>query len=119
MENTQNTGGSSTPNLTASVNASKLANPATVVSPTPSASEMAEGGDIAPETNNDGSHDWGQWIAIGIISLTVVSLVMQIVVNRRTLLRLNQDDSIMKEKIANLEYRVEMMEKPNQYKRVA
>lgn len=111
MENTQNTGASSTPDLSASVNASKLANPATVVTPTPSASEMADGGDVAPDTNNDGSHDWGQWIAIGIISLTIVSLVMQIVVNRRSLVRLNQDDKQLREDLTEMKLRVDTLEK--------
>jgi heme exporter protein D len=111
MENTQNASASSTPDLSASVNASKLANPATVVSPTPSANELAEGGDVAPETNNDGSHDWGQWIAIGIISLTIVSLVMQIVVNRRSLVRLNQDDKQLREDLVEVKLRVDNLEK--------
>lgn len=119
MENTQNASASSTPDLSASVNASKLANPATVVSPTPSANELAEGGDVAPDTNNDGSHDWGQWIAIGIISLTIVSLVMQIVVNRRSLVRLNQDDTAMRQKIAELEVRMDSYEQKNTQRRAA
>ena len=110
MENTQNAS-ASTPDLSASVNASKLANPATIVSPKPDANEMAEGGDVAPETSNDGSHDWGQWIAIGIISLTIVSLVMQIVVNRRNLVRLNQDDRQLREDLMETKLRVDALEK--------
>jgi len=100
MKNTQNAGASSTPDLSASVNASKLANPA----------EMAEGNDLAQETNNDGSHDWGQWIAIGIISLTIVSLVMQIVVNRRNLVRLNQEDRELRERVSKAELRLDSLE---------
>jgi heme exporter protein D len=110
MENTNTAGATATPDLSASMNASQLANPATVVTPTPSAGEMAEGGDIAPETTNDGSHDFGQWIAIGIISLTIVSLVMQIVVNRRSLVKLNQDDMMQREKIGQLEARLDAIE---------
>lgn len=119
MENSTNAGGSATPDLSASVNASKLANPATVVTPVPSASEMAEGGDTAPETNNDGSHDWGQWIAIGIISLTIVSLVMQIVVNRRSLVRLNQDDKQLREDLTEIKLRVENLENAKTTRRAA
>lgn len=119
MENSTNAGGSATPDLSASVNASKLANPATVVTPVPSAGEMAEGGDTAPETNNDGSHDWGQWIAIGIISLTIVSLVMQIVVNRRSLVRLNQDDKDMRERLTKLELKFDNFENAQPTRRAA
>ena len=110
MENTNTAGATATPDLSASMNASQLANPTTLVSPTPSPGEMAEGGDIAPETTNDGSHDFGQWIAIGIISLTIVSLVMQIVVNRRSLVKLNQDDMMQREKIGQLEARLDAIE---------
>jgi hypothetical protein len=119
MENTQNAGGSATPDLSASVNASKLANPASVVTPTPSAGEMNEGGDIAPETTNDGSHDWGQWIAIGIISLTIVSLVMQIVVNRRSLVRLNQEDRDLRERVNKLELKFDNFENTQPIRRAA
>ena len=112
MQNTQTTGTPATSDLSASVNASQLANPATVVSPSPNAGEMAEGGDVAPETTNDGSHDFGQWIAIGIISLTIVSLVMQIVVNRRSLVRLNQDDNKMREDIGQIKLRLDNLEQP-------
>ena len=119
MENTNTAGGTATPDLSASMNASQLANPATVVTPTPSAGEMAGGGDIAPETTNDGSHDWGQWIAIGIISLTIVSLVMNIVVNRRSLVKLNQDDNKMREDIGEIKLRLDILEKPQPMRRAA
>lgn len=120
MENTQNASASATPDLSASVNASKLANPVTMVSPKPSSNEMAEGGDVAPETTNDGSHDWGQWIAITIISLTVVSLVMQIVVARRNLVRLKQDDKELREKVAEQGLRIEALERnPTPMRRAA
>ena len=119
MQNTNTAGSPATPDLSASVNASQLANPATVVNPTPSAGEMAGGGDFAPETTNDGSHDWGQWIAIGIISLTIVSLVMNIVVNRRSLVKLNQDDAMQKERITKLEAKVELLQNPQPVRRAA
>ena len=119
MQNTNTAGSPATPDLSASVNASQLANPATVVNPTPSAGEMAGGSDFAPETTNDGSHDWGQWIAIGIISLTIVSLVMNIVVNRRSLVKLNQDDAMQKERITKLEAKVELLENPQPDRRAA
>jgi len=119
MENTNTAGAPATPDLSASMNASQLANPTTLVSPTPSPGEMAEGGDIAPETTNDGSHDFGQWIAIGIISLTIVSLVMQIVVNRRSLVKLNQDDNKMREDIGEIKLRLDNLENPKPVRRAA
>jgi hypothetical protein len=119
MQNTNTAGSPATPDLSASVNASQLANPATIVTPTPSAGEIGDGGDLAPETTNDGSHDWGQWIAIGIISLTIVSLVMNIVVNRRSLVKLNQDDAMQKERITKLEARLEILENPQPVRRAA
>jgi heme exporter protein D len=119
MQNTNTAGSPATPDLSASVNASQLANPATIVTPTPSAGETGDGGDLAPETTNDGSHDWGQWIAIGIISLTIVSLVMNIVVNRRSLVKLNQDDAMQKERITKLEARLEILENPQPVRRAA
>lgn len=88
------------------VDASMLASPTTVVSPVPSANEMAEGGETAPETNNDGSHDFGQWVAIGIISLTIVSLVMQIYTNRKAMLKLDKDDADMRRDINELKLNV-------------
>lgn len=95
------------------VNATQVANPAIPPTPVPSASEMATGGDTnggngdeAPETKNDGSHDWGQWIAIGIISLTIVSLVMQIYTNRKTMLKLDKDDADMRKDINELKMNV-------------
>ena len=86
--------------------ASNIASPTNVVSPVPSATEMAEGGDVAPETNNDGSHDWGQWVAIGILSLTIVSLIMNIYTNRKTMLKLDKDDSDMRKDINELKMNV-------------
>jgi hypothetical protein len=94
------------------MNASQVANPAIPPSPVPSASEMAQGGSTpdnggeAPETTNDGSHDWGQWIAIGIISLTIVSLVMQIYTNRKTMLKLDKDDADMRKDINEIKMNV-------------
>lgn len=90
------------------MNATQVANPAIPPSPVPSATEMAQGGgtDEAPETKNDGSHDWGQWIAIGIISLTIVSLVMQIYTNRKTMLKLDKDDADMRKDINELKMNV-------------
>jgi len=64
---------------------------------------LEEGGD-APEGTSDGSRDWGQWIAIGIISLTIVSLVMQIYVQRKTMMKLDKDDESMKKDINELKY---------------
>ena len=114
MENTNTAGAPATPDLSASVNASRLANPATMVT-----GEMVDGGDLAPETTNDAGHNIGQWIAIGIISLTIVSLVMNIIVNRRSLLKLNQDDSMQKERLTKVETRLDILENPQPMRRAA
>jgi hypothetical protein len=105
---TQPTGQAPAPTggMAEAVNASTLASPTTIVSPVPSASEMAEGGDVAPETTRDGSHDWGQWIAIGIIGLTLTSLIMQILTNRKTMLKLDKDDADMRKDINELKMNV-------------
>ena len=79
---------------------------------------QAKGGDVF-ETTNDGSHDWGQWIAIGIISLTIVSLVMNIVVNRRSLVKLNKDDDKMREDIGAMKLRLDNLENPQPVRRAA
>ena len=111
MENTNTAGAPAIPDLSASVNASQLSNPVP-------AGGVGDGGDVF-ETTNDGSHDWGQWIAIGIISLTIVSLVMNIVVNRRSLVKLNQDDAMQKERITKLEVRLDILENPQPVRRAA
>ena len=111
MENTNTAGAPAIPDLSASVNASQLSNPVP-------AGGVGDGGDVF-ETTNDGSHDWGQWIAIGIISLTIVSLVMNIVVHRRSLVKLNQDDAMQKERITKLEAKVELLENPQPVRRAA
>jgi len=93
------------------MNATKVANPIIPPTPVPSVTEMAEGGtseggDQAPETKNDGSQDWGQWIAIGIIGLTLTSLIMQILTNRKTMLKLDKDDADMRKDINEIKMNV-------------
>jgi hypothetical protein len=88
------------------VNASTIASPINVVSPVPNANEMASGGETAPETNNDASHDFGQWVAIGIIGLTIVSLVMNIYYNRKAMLKLDKDDADARRDINELKLNV-------------
>jgi hypothetical protein len=111
MENTNTAGAPAIPDLSASVNASQLSNPVP-------AGAVGDGGDVF-ETTNDGSHDWGQWIAIGIISLTIVSLVMNIVVNRRSLVKLNKDDDKMREDIGAMKLRLDILENPQPVRRAA
>jgi hypothetical protein len=88
------------------VDASMLASPTTIVSPVPNANEMAEGGETAPETANDGSHDYGQWIAIIIIGLTLTSLIMQILSNRKAMMKLDKDDADMRRDINEVKLNV-------------
>lgn len=67
---------------------------------TMSAAEMAEGG----ETNSGSEHktEWGQWIAIGLISLTLVSLILQIAVHRRNLKKVDADDEALRKDVREL-----------------
>jgi hypothetical protein len=87
MENSQNAGGSATPDLSASVQATKLSNPVGVASASESISSTPNEVDYS-ENSGSSKIDIGQWISIGIIGLTIVALVVQIVVARRTLIKL-------------------------------
>lgn len=95
------------------MNAARMANPLIPPTPVPSTTEMAQpqpelaqGGETAPETTNDGSKDWGQWVAIGIISLTIVSLIMNIYTNRKTMLKLDKEDADMRKDINEIKMNV-------------
>lgn len=65
---------------------------------TMSAAEMAEGG----ETPSGNKTEWGQWIAIGLISLTLVSLILQIAVHRRNLKKVDADDEVLRKDVREL-----------------
>ena len=54
MENTQNTGAPSTPNLSASVNATKLSNPATVGDALESPPNMESGESASTQSSSNG-----------------------------------------------------------------
>ena len=101
MENTQNTGAPSTPNLSASVNATKLSNPATVGDALESPPNMESGESASTQSSSNGI-DLAQWITIGLVALTVVSLITQIVVNRRSLVKLNEEDKQLREDVTEL-----------------
>lgn len=60
--------------------------------------EMAEGG----ETSSEHKTEWGQWIAIGLISLTLVSLILQIAVHRRNLKKVDADDEALRKDVREL-----------------
>ena len=65
---------------------------------TMNAAEMAEGG----ETGSEHKTEWGQWIAIGLISLTLVSLILQIAVHRRNLKKVDADDDALRKDVREL-----------------
>jgi heme exporter protein D len=109
MENSQNAGGSATPDLSASVQATKLSNPVQVASASESISSTPNEVDYS-ENSGSSKIDIGQWISIGIIGLTIVALVVQIVVARRTLIKLNEEDKQLKEDVTDLKIRVENVE---------
>lgn len=64
-------------------------------------SNMAEGGET-PDTGDDSKNEWGQWIAIGLISLTLVSLIMQIAVHRKSMVKMDSDDESVRKDIKEL-----------------
>jgi len=64
-------------------------------------STMAEGGET-PDTGSDSKNEWGQWIAIGLISLTLVSLIMQIAVHRKSMVKMDSDDESVRKDIKEL-----------------
>lgn len=75
--------------------------PMTVPSMAMQPPQMAEGGEITASNSNDSNDSvgqWGQWVAIGLISLTLVSLILQIAVHRANLKKRGaDDDSIRKD----------------------
>jgi hypothetical protein len=95
--------------LQPAINASNIAQPQNVVTPVPDSSEMAGGGDVAPETKNDGSLDTSQTIAIVLIGLTLVSIVLNIVVQRRQLMKLDKDDSTLWRRLDEVTFNVKQV----------
>jgi hypothetical protein len=64
-------------------------------------SNMAEGGETGGSASED-KNEWGQWIAIGLISLTLVSLIMQIAVHRKSMTKMDSDDETVRKDIKEL-----------------
>ena len=64
-------------------------------------SNMAEGGETG-DSENGAKNEWGQWIAIGLISLTLVSLIMQIAVHRKSMTKLDTDEETVRKDIKEL-----------------
>lgn len=57
---------------------------------------QAEGGGKVPfEDGESKGNIWGEWIAIGLISLTLVSLIMQIAVHRKSIKKVDSDDETL------------------------
>ena len=65
-------------------------------------SAMAEGGETSAEQASEDKNEWGQWIAIGLISLTLVSLIMQIAVHRKSMTKMDSDDETVRKDIKEL-----------------
>jgi len=65
------------------------------------APKMVEGGDISSVENN-----WGTWIAIGLVSLTLVSLILQIAVHRKNLKKVDADDEALQKDVRELKMNV-------------
>jgi len=68
---------------------------------------LAEGGTTSDNTINtlaeNTAMDKTQWLTIFLIGLTIVSLVMSIVSNRKQIQKLDKDDSDMSKKLNELE----------------
>jgi hypothetical protein len=64
-------------------------------------SNMAEGGETG-DSESGNKNEWGQWIAIGLISLTLVSLIMQIAVHRKSMNKIDTDDETVRKDIKEL-----------------
>jgi hypothetical protein len=64
-------------------------------------SNMAEGGETG-DSESGNKNEWGQWIAIGLISLTLVSLIMQIAVHRKSMTKIDTDDETVRKDIKEL-----------------
>jgi hypothetical protein len=68
---------------------------------------MAEGGTTSDNTidtlEENTAMDKTQWLTIFLIGLTIVSLVMSIVSNRKQIQKLDKDDSDMNKKMNELE----------------
>lgn len=71
---------------------------------TQNTASMAEGGEASSETSNsnDTKNEWGQWIAIGLISLTLVSLIMQIAVHKKSMQKMDTDEGEISKDIKEL-----------------
>lgn len=77
--------------------------PATTPQVAMSHAEMAEGGELQ---SGSPRNEWGQWIAIGLISLTLVSLIMQIAVHRKNISKMDGDDESVRKDIKELKMNV-------------
>ena len=65
------------------------------------APQMVEGGDVASIENS-----WGTWIAIGLVSLTLVALILQIAVHRKNLKKVDADDEALLKDVRELKLNV-------------
>jgi type VI protein secretion system component VasK len=65
------------------------------------APQMIEGGDVASIENS-----WGTWIAIGLVSLTLVALILQIAVHRKNLKKVDADDEALLKDVRELKMNV-------------
>jgi hypothetical protein len=65
------------------------------------APQIVEGGDIQSVENS-----WGTWIAIGLVSLTLVALILQIAVHRKNLKKVDADDEAILKDVRELKMNV-------------
>jgi hypothetical protein len=83
--------------------------PMTVPSMSMGHAELGEGGETSASNGNDNGGDWGQWVAIGLISLTLVSLIMQIAVHRSSLKKQGVDDDTIRKDLREVTTNVKKM----------
>ena len=102
-------------NSTGTPAAAAPAAPSAPVAPAaPAAPQMAQGGsvaDAAPQMVEGGDvssieNSWGTWIAIGLVSLTLVALILQIAVHRKNLKKVDADDEALLKDVRELKMNV-------------
>jgi hypothetical protein len=66
-----------------------------------------ESGGNTPEANTQalsGKYNWGKIIGYGLFALTSISLILNVIVQRKNLVRLNKDDESMRKDINELKF---------------
>jgi hypothetical protein len=66
-----------------------------------------ESGGNTPEANTQapsGKYNWGKIIGYGLFALTLTSLILNVIVQRKNLIKLNKDDESMRKDIDEVKF---------------